>query len=134
LNFRTTPEGDWDPADFSAQAMDQKVDWVREAAGERMGELELSVFVPLVAVGGDEPRRAAERLLNEWRVTDRLGVDQVLGTPQALIGSVEGIVETLQARRERFGVSYVVVRDSDAGSPVSIMEAFAPVVARLAGS
>ena len=46
---------------------------------------------------------------------------------------IEQIVDTLVARRERFGVSYVVVRDSDAGSPVSVMDTFAPIVARLAG-
>jgi probable F420-dependent oxidoreductase len=132
LNFRTTPRGDADPSDFSAEATAQKVAWVREAAGERFDELELSVFVGFLAVA-DEPRRAAEQILEAWRLTGKLSVDQLLETPQALVGSVEQIVETLLARRERFGISYIVVRDSDAGSPVSIMETFAPIVARLAG-
>ncbi|MBV9662186.1 MAG: LLM class F420-dependent oxidoreductase, partial [Acidimicrobiales bacterium] len=46
--------------------------------------------------------------------------------PHALIGSVGAICETLEARRARFGFSYVTVLDQDA-------EALAPVVERLAG-
>jgi hypothetical protein len=37
------------------------------------------------------------------------------------------MAETLRARREEFGFSYVVVHEGE-------MEAFAPVVARLAGT
>jgi hypothetical protein len=44
-----------------------------------------------------------------------------------LIGTVEQIAETLRARRERFGISYLTVAASS-------MTDFAPVVARLAGS
>jgi hypothetical protein len=39
---------------------------------------------------------------------------------------VEQIIEDIQMKRERFGISYFVVFDEH-------MEAFAPVVARLAG-
>ena len=46
--------------------------------------------------------------------------------PHALIGSVEQIVDTLEARRDAFGISYVTVGDA-------AMEMFAPVVAQLAG-
>ncbi len=42
------------------------------------------------------------------------------------MGMVNQIVETLQTRHECFGISYVVV-------PVEHMDAFAPVVERLAG-
>ena len=47
-------------------------------------------------------------------------------SPFALIGSTEHIVEQLLERRERYGFSYIIV-----GSEV--IEAFAPVVAALAG-
>jgi probable F420-dependent oxidoreductase len=134
LNFRTTPEGGWDASDFSAQAVERKVAWVREAAGERRRDLELSAFAAFVEVTEEEPRRVAERILADWRLGDHVSADQLLAWPQALIGSAERIVETLQDRRRRFGISYVVARDSDAGSGSSVMEAFAPVVARLAGT
>jgi hypothetical protein len=42
-------------------------------------------------------------------------------------GSVEAIVDQLQERRERLGISYVMIFDR-------VMDAFAPVVARLAGT
>jgi hypothetical protein len=42
-----------------------------------------------------------------------------------MIGSVDQIVETLQERRERYGISYITVFGD--------IDAFAPVVARLAG-
>jgi hypothetical protein len=46
--------------------------------------------------------------------------------PSLLIGGVEAMADDLCGRRERLGLSYLVVRDRD-------MEAFAPVVERLAG-
>ena len=45
----------------------------------------------------------------------------------ALVGTVDEICDTLVARREEWGVSYVVVGDDN-------LDAFAPVVARLAGT
>ena len=44
----------------------------------------------------------------------------------ALIGSVDEVAETLIERRERYGLSYIVVMET-------VMDAFAPVVERLAG-
>jgi hypothetical protein len=52
---------------------------------------------------------------------------EVLQTPHFLIGTVEQIIEDLQARRQRFGISYVVVPDEAAQS-------LAPVVERLTGT
>jgi hypothetical protein len=51
--------------------------------------------------------------------------EQILANPYLLIGTVEQMVETLQRRREEFGVSYLQVFFQD-------IDAFAPVVARLA--
>ena len=50
----------------------------------------------------------------------------MLEHPNALIGSVDAICERLVERRERYGISYVMVS-------MRSTEAFAPVVARLAG-
>jgi hypothetical protein len=56
-----------------------------------------------------------------------LSADEMRAHPNALIGSVEEICDTLLARRERYGFSYVTVSDRN-------LEPFAPVVARLAGT
>jgi alkanesulfonate monooxygenase SsuD/methylene tetrahydromethanopterin reductase-like flavin-dependent oxidoreductase (luciferase family) len=135
INFRTTADGMPDFADITAEATAHKVAWVRQAAGERFGDIELSVFAPLIAVTDDDPRQAADRLLQAFGfgLASQLSVERVLASPQALIGSVEHIIEMLQARRQRYGLSYVVIREAGVGSAASHMDALAPVVARLAG-
>jgi len=50
-----------------------------------------------------------------------------LSSPYLLIGSVEQIAERIYRLREQFSLSYFVVGSES-------MEAFAPVVARLAGA
>jgi hypothetical protein len=71
----------------------------------------------------DTPRKAAEELAGRWT---QLTPDEILHSPYALVGTVRELVETLQARRERWGISYYVVFEP-------YMDAFAPVVAALAG-
>jgi hypothetical protein len=48
-------------------------------------------------------------------------------SPYVLIGTVEQMIQDLQARRERWGISYFVIHEP-------YLDAFAPVVARLAGT
>jgi probable F420-dependent oxidoreductase len=100
----------------------QKADWVRQAAGDRLGELEIHVNVSAVDVT-DDPNPAIER------IAERTGQSpaQVQASPGILVGSVESIVEQLHARRMTYGVSYYVIRARS-------MDAFAPVIAMLAGS
>jgi probable F420-dependent oxidoreductase len=107
----------------AAEAFGAQIDLVRQAAGPRIAELELNVLLQRLVVT-DDAGPASEELSREW---EPLTPAQVLESPYLLIGSIDGIVESLQARRERFGVSYVVVFDHAA-------EAFAPVVARLRGT
>jgi hypothetical protein len=52
---------------------------------------------------------------------------EALDVPLVLIGTVDELCETVAARRERYGFTYWIVPDD-------AMEAFAPVVARLAGT
>jgi alkanesulfonate monooxygenase SsuD/methylene tetrahydromethanopterin reductase-like flavin-dependent oxidoreductase (luciferase family) len=107
----------------SPAAIARKVDWVREAAGDRFEELELSAMVT-VAVA-DDHTRAAERLATE-RGWGAAAAPEVLEMPSVLLGPVDRIVEGLEARRDRYQLCYFVVSDED-------MDAFAPVVDRLAG-
>jgi probable F420-dependent oxidoreductase len=125
LNVRTTPEGHFDLPSTTPEATAQKVAWVREAAGERFAALELHALAPFVAVT-DEPEPAVAAMLADWGLTALWGVELVLASPHALIGTEDQIVGKLLDRRERYGISYVTVC-------APAMEAFAPVVARLAG-
>ena len=125
VNIKTTAEGGFDFGSITAEAAAQKVTWVRQAAGVRFDALTLNILVPLVAVT-DKRRQAAEEMLRKYNVPENvLNVEQVLDSPSALIGTVDQIVEDLQARRERYGFSYIVVWQP--------MEQFAPVVERLVG-
>ncbi|HXD80516.1 MAG TPA: TIGR03621 family F420-dependent LLM class oxidoreductase [Candidatus Acidoferrum sp.] len=105
-----------------AGATDEKVAWIKEAAGERFSDIELSVTV-FVANLTDDRVSVAEAMAAGLQSEP----GEVLQTPHFLIGTVEQIVEDLQARRERFGISYVVVPDEAAQS-------LAPVVERLTGT
>jgi hypothetical protein len=52
--------------------------------------------------------------------------EEILQSPDVLIGTVDQLAEDLQARRERWGISYYVIFEP-------YMDAFAPIVAHLAG-
>ncbi len=111
--------------DFSgwkAGGVDERVQLVREAAGDRFDRLELSALVQRVIVT-DDRRQAAEELAGRWT---QLSPEEILESPFVLIGTVRELVENLRARRERWGISYYVIFEP-------YMEAFAPVVADLAG-
>ena len=111
-----------DRADITAAAVDQKVAWVREAAGDRFASLEINLLVQAVAVT-DERAPAIEGLVKRFEATPEV----VESSPFVFVGSVDRISETLRERRERYGISYWVVFEV-------AMEAFAPVVARLRGA
>lgn len=108
--------------DIGADAVARQVTYLREHAGERLAEIELEMLNQFLEVT-DNPQEAAERKADEWN----LPVETVTDSPHMLMGTVESIIETLIERRERYGISYVHVRPP-------VMEAFAPVVARLTGS
>jgi probable F420-dependent oxidoreductase len=108
-------------AGASPAAFDEKLSWVREAAGARMGELELQCHCPFVTVG-PEGRAAGEALARQLD----LAAEHAPSFPLALCGTADELCEALERRRERWGFSYTIV-------PSDRMEAFAPVVARLAG-
>ena len=129
LDPKATATGAKDLATATAAAVDRQVAWVREAAGARFSDLELHVNVLAVMVT-DHRRDGADQVaamlasLPTSLVANPLTEDEILSWPQALIGTVEQIAEDIQARRERYGISYITI-SADA------LEAFAPVVARL---
>jgi alkanesulfonate monooxygenase SsuD/methylene tetrahydromethanopterin reductase-like flavin-dependent oxidoreductase (luciferase family) len=98
----------------------ERVAWVRQAAGDRDVELQCLTF--FVSVG--EPRRVlSERLAMLLGLPPEVAAE----VPLALGGTVEEIVETLEQRREDLGLTYWVIHEAE-------LEAFAPVVGRLAGT
>jgi probable F420-dependent oxidoreductase len=107
---------------FRAADVDARVGLVRETAGARFDRLELNALLQRVIVT-DDRRAAAQELCQRWTA---LSMEDILGSPFVLLGSVDEIVADLEARRARWGLSYYVVQEPYA-------DALNPVVARLAG-
>lgn len=122
ITTRARADGSKDTADNTAEATAQKIAWVRDAAGSRFEQIELNVIISDVHLTDDRPG-VAERIAGQQGTTP----NEVLASPQILIGSAEQMVEQLQERRARYGFSYIVVTEFN-------MDALAPVVARLAGT
>ncbi|MDE0701916.1 MAG: TIGR03621 family F420-dependent LLM class oxidoreductase [Acidimicrobiaceae bacterium] len=112
-------------ADSMPDAYDRKVARLRECAGSRLDELEISSLTMNTTITDDR-----DGTLGFFAEMFNSPVSEVAQTPALLVGSVEQIVETLQERRERWGFNYVVVQQ-DGGQG---MEHFGKVVAALAGT
>jgi probable F420-dependent oxidoreductase len=104
-----------------AERYRERVAWVRAAAGDRLDRLEFQVLTFTVQV---IPNR--EEVLSNMAPLFGLTPEQAGEVPLVLVGTVNQLCETLQARREEYGFNYWVVHEVD-------VAAFAPVVERLAG-
>jgi probable F420-dependent oxidoreductase len=105
----------------SKEETQRKLGWVREGAGARFAELEIEIGAYFTFVM-DNPEPVLQGMAASFGLTP----DQMREHPHALFGSVDTVCEELERRRELHGISYVTVGEN-------AMDAFAPVVARLAG-
>jgi probable F420-dependent oxidoreductase len=110
-----------DTSERTPAAVEQKLAWVREGAGARYDQLELSLIPTLILT--DERRTRTEQLIRErgWQNTT---VEEVWAMPSVLIGSLDEVVAGLHERRERYGFSYFIFSDGQ-------LEGAAAVVARV---
>jgi len=106
----------------TAAATAAKLGWVRDGAGPRFADIELSVRV-FIAVVTDQRADVAAGLATGFGITP----EEVLGTPHLLVGTIDQIVDDLVRRRDELGLSYVVFSGG-------ALDDMAPVVARLAGT
>ncbi len=108
-----------------AAETEKKIRWVRGGAGDRFDDIELEIGAYNTIITDHQEATAAA-------IGEALGMAgaDILAHPHCLIGSVDYICEELERRRETYGISYVAVMDDGQNNMV---EAFAPVVARLAG-
>ena len=121
LNMDPRALGSEMAANAVADQFDRRIGWVREGAAERISQLELQLLFLSVAVT-DDTKRFTDRLASAYGVER----DVVLRFPVVLTGSVTSICDQLVERRERWGFNYFVVQGPH-------LDAFAPVVERLAG-
>jgi probable F420-dependent oxidoreductase len=107
--------------DALADQIDQKLAWVKAAAGDRFDEIEISTTLFLTQVTDD-----ADSVLTNVSALFGTTPEEVAQTPIAAIGTTSQIADALQARRDRWGYSYIFANSEG-------FEALAPVVAELAG-
>ncbi len=109
---------------MTREAVIDKVAIVADAAraARRLDHIEMNVRTFFVSVTDDRDAQISA-------MAGMIGVDDdmIAESPFALIGNVDQICDTLVARREEFGFSYVIVGAGE-------LDDFAPVVDRLAGT
>jgi probable F420-dependent oxidoreductase len=106
--------------DGRPETTDEKIAWVRAAAGDRDPQLHVRVHLAMVT---DDRDGIVDQLADGFGLTP----DEARATPHALVGDVSEICDQLVERRERWGISYL-------GLSMDQLEPFAPVIARLAGT
>ncbi len=112
LDPRSLPGGGHDPQDVTEAAIDRKVGWIREAAGDRWAHLELNIAVEAI---DPDPELGRD-----------IGEEELARSPHYLFGDAERITDTLLERRARWGISYLVIGPGE-------LETMRPVITRLAG-
>jgi probable F420-dependent oxidoreductase len=107
----------------SPAAFDEKLGWVRAAAtaAGRLDDVELQCHCPFVNVTDD---RGA--VLEALAPAFACEVSEAVDIPLTMVGTIAEMCEAVVRRRDRWGFTYTIVPDD-------AMEAFAPVVAELAG-
>lgn len=108
--------------DGTAEMTARKIGWIRDAAGDRFGDIELHTRIHLALVT-DQRQVMAEALAAGFGLTP----EQALSSPHALCGTVDEIVEDLIERRETLGIASI-------GLSLDAIDTMAPVVATLAGT
>jgi probable F420-dependent oxidoreductase len=111
---RTGDDGHSHEAKWSATHLDLQLEQIRAGAGDRFDDIELNALVQVVQITDD--REAA--LARVCDLVDGLSMDDASATPYLLIGSVDEIVMHLLTCRERWGITYFVVRELDDFEPV----------------
>jgi probable F420-dependent oxidoreductase len=109
-------------ATAAADAVDEKIGFVKAAAGDRFGEIELQLQL-FKTVVTDDPGPTVDALAKAFGLPPEV----VATAPFFQIGSVAQIKENLIAMRERWGISYIVCQNDGT-------QALAPIVAELAGT
>ena len=110
-----------DPQSFSWAATEEKIGWVRAAAGDRFDSLTLNVYPSFwpITVTDDLEREAAKvSAALEERSGTALSVPDVIESPHIFIGSHDRFVEKFTELRDRLGISSFMVGDLDELGPV----------------
>jgi len=104
-----------------AERTEEKLRWIKEAAGDRLDDFDLGFTVFFANITDDRDSLAST-------IAPSMGFQprDVLDMPHFLIGTLDQIEHDLRERRERYGFSHVIL-------PGETADELAPIVERLAG-
>ncbi|GAC70942.1 LLM class F420-dependent oxidoreductase [Gordonia soli] len=129
----TTAEGKLRLSDMTIEKTIERVDRIREAAGERFDDIELNWTIATIVITDDREATAemALKALEQGYPPNiahdtQLTVEDILSSPYLAIGSFEQIADQIREVRRRTSMSYVGVFPTQ-------MDAFAPVIQILKG-
>lgn len=125
---RLMPDIHGDPRSITFAATEEKIGWVRAAAGDRFAAIELNVYPSMSETSiTDHARRELTELAE--RLRERTGVeitpDELAESPNVFIGTLDALVEKLQMIRARLGISSFMLGE---------FGKLNPLVERLAGT
>ncbi|WP_007516217.1 MULTISPECIES: TIGR03621 family F420-dependent LLM class oxidoreductase [Pseudofrankia] len=117
---------------FAAETYEEKVGWVRAAAGDRFDELELGAQLLNVTIT-DDPAGGFDAFFERFtrQLRSREGAvpskEELRASPMVAVGPLDEVCAKLRDTRDRFGISYF-------SAPLGATpESLAPVVERLSG-
>jgi probable F420-dependent oxidoreductase len=117
-----------DPRSMTWAAAEEKIGWVREAAGDRFDDLSFNVYPSGAPIIVNDDMRGEARMVID-RMKEGTGIElteqEIIDSPHIFIGSIDRFVEKFSELRERLGVNSFLV-----GS----LDELGPVVERLAGT
>ncbi len=124
-----------DGSQFSADAIEEKIGWIRDAAGSRFDDIELSAQLLACAVTDRPDEHLGDLATRIAAVTERMGGARVVfdqedlrDSPIVAVGSISEVCEKLVETRRRYGISYFA-------APIDARpDTLAPVIKRLAGT
>ena len=111
----------------------ERVDRIREAAGDRFDDIELNWTITTIVITDDREQTAEMALAAidqgfppNIEADVKLSVEDILSSPYLAIGSFEEIADQIRMVREKTTMSYVGVFPTQ-------MDAFAPIISQLKG-
>ena len=125
---RILANGRGDPRSITVAATAEKIEWVREAAGDRFDDLEFNIYPSMSEVTvTDHARDEARKLIDRMR--DRTGYElteeELLEAPHIFIGTIDFLVDKFVRLRKQLGISSILL---------GAVDELAAVVERLAGT
>jgi probable F420-dependent oxidoreductase len=125
---RILPGRGADPRSITWAAAEEKIGWVRDAAGDRFADLTFNVYPSIWPITvTDDLHGEAGKVVAE--LSKRTGIElteqEVIDSPHIFIGSTDRFVEKFSQLREQLGISSFLVGG---------LEELGPVVQRLAGT